>query len=297
MHPQGLSPELNTLADIRAIDRFCEPPTHRLSANVRYSMVGYCQRLQAREDIRSFVHNHVLGCSYFLTNKAPVLKYESNVMNIRQFNHTLHPYWLPDFMNLFTWSFPFVGEKNTEELVKISELKCISGSSKLPYGTLALSTEGIQDAISDFEDAYTEVRHRNERLPLELFDADEAKVFLAKAHSGSLLTTPADIIESPVSCGGAIPEQWADVFSADPIQHAIQGQAWSAGFTWDSDDEAPEFANDAPPPTAAFQYYTPVSIPRIQLHLVSSLFNNLCHRVTHTHVIRTHLVHLGVAAT
>lgn len=36
----------------------------------------------------------------------------------------------------------------------MGELKSISGSAKLPYGTLALGTEGIKDAISGFEDAY-----------------------------------------------------------------------------------------------------------------------------------------------
>ncbi|KAG2071431.1 hypothetical protein BDR04DRAFT_1154341 [Suillus decipiens] len=40
----------------------------------------------------------------------------------------------------------------------------------------------------------------NERLSSELFDAEEAKAFLAQAQSGSLPMTPAYIMESCVSC-------------------------------------------------------------------------------------------------
>ena len=37
---------------------------------------------------------------------------------------------------------------------KSVELKSMSGSAKLPYGTLVLGAEGIKDVISGFNDAY-----------------------------------------------------------------------------------------------------------------------------------------------
>ncbi|BEI83539.1 hypothetical protein CcaverHIS002_0401430 [Cutaneotrichosporon cavernicola] len=169
----GLSPELQTLDDLRAINRFREPPTHGLMCDILWAdpLEDFGNEKNPSEN---FIHNHVRGCSYFFTynaacqflernnllsiiraheaqdagyrmykktkttgfpsvmtifsapnyldvysNKAAVLKYESNVMNIRQFNCTPHPYWLPNFMDVFTWSLPFVGEKITDMLIAI----------------------------------------------------------------------------------------------------------------------------------------------------------------------------------
>jgi len=155
-------------------------------------------------------------------NKAAMVKYEANMFSIRQFNSMPHPYWLPNFMDAFSWSLPFVGEKIThmlaavlnictqeeltesadeptpsevptdrekaerrkviknkilavgrishmfsvlrEESERVSELKSISGSSRLPYGTLALGAEGIKNAIKSFDDA-RKSDIDNERLP------------------------------------------------------------------------------------------------------------------------------------
>ncbi|VDB87903.1 unnamed protein product [Peniophora sp. CBMAI 1063] len=313
----GLSPELNTLDDIRSLDRFREPPTSGLMCDILWS--DPIEEFGSEKTQENFVHNHVRGCSYFFTyqaacqflernrllsiiraheaqdagyrmyrktrttgfpsvmtlfsapnyldvynNKAAILKYESNVLNIRQFNCTPHPYWLPNFMDAFTWSLPFVGEKITDMLVavlntctkeeleessdedeevkldeatkeepseetlerrkvirnkilavgrmsrvfsllreeseRVSELKNVSGSAKLPYGTLASGAEGIKDAISGFGDA-RRADIENERLPPELVDAEseEGRAYMSQPQ------TPSEAEISPAAGLGEAP--------------------------------------------------------------------------------------------
>lgn len=77
----GLSPELNTLDDIRAvsqsslaqevysdliqIDRFREPPTHGIMCDILWA--DPIEDFGSEKTSENFVHNHVRGCSFFFT--------------------------------------------------------------------------------------------------------------------------------------------------------------------------------------------------------------------------------------
>lgn len=78
----GLSPELNTLDDLRSVrpvpaprasltnqvNRFREPPTHGLMCDILWA--DPLEEFGNEKNSEGFIHNHVRGCSYFFTYVA-----------------------------------------------------------------------------------------------------------------------------------------------------------------------------------------------------------------------------------
>lgn len=65
-------------------------------------------------------------------NKGAILKLIDSTLNIQQYNCSPHPYHLPHFLDIFSWSIPFVIEKTLEMLKNILK----PGGEKLKSGTL-----------------------------------------------------------------------------------------------------------------------------------------------------------------
>lgn len=126
-------------------------------------------------------------------NKGAIIKFVDNNLHITQYNYSPHPYILPNFMDIFSWSIPFVIEKILQMLScimkdrgdEIEERK--TGEKKSVNKERKNEIKKKIKAISRLMKMFKNLRDENELL-IELNgscpDANVPKIFLKKIKSG-----------------------------------------------------------------------------------------------------------------
>lgn len=143
-------------------------------------------------------------------NKGAILRYEDDVLNIRQFTHSPHPYWLPGFMDVFTWSIPFVAEKVMEILLVF--MKIVDSKEDEEVEAQAAQTEAKKNLFR------TKVKSVTRMLRMyQAMRKERESVVLAKGLSPSGDHLPATIVsaDAPVKLGS-----FSDVKALDKVNEA-----------------------------------------------------------------------------
>eukprot|EP01147_Barroeca_monosierra_P003416 gene3416-8289_t len=150
----GISPELLLIEDIDKIDRFQEPDESGPMCDLLWSDPH--ENFDGDTGLSNFMHNETRGCSYVYTHKAVceflnrnkllsvIRAHEAQDVGYRMYksnpetgfpsvitifsapnyldvynNKHCFQHRLPNFLDVFSWSLPFIGEKTTEMLESI----------------------------------------------------------------------------------------------------------------------------------------------------------------------------------
>jgi len=97
-------------------------------------------------------------------NKAACIKFDVNVLNIKQFTESPHPYYLPNFMDVFRWSLPFVAEKVTDLLANVLDMNGVDEEEvKSPIARPGLLKKKVM-AVTKLVRMYKILRQESENV-------------------------------------------------------------------------------------------------------------------------------------
>ncbi|KAI0794857.1 Metallo-dependent phosphatase [Abortiporus biennis] len=276
----GISPELQTLADIETLDRFAEPASHGLLCdllwadpipNFGHEQEPSYEHPQGLPPGTLWENNSTRGCSFYFTyeaackflernellgifrgheaqdagytmhrktptkkfpsvitifsapnyldvyhNRGAVIKYKNKNITIRQYNATQHPYWLPNFMDAFTWSLPFIGAKITEMLLAILS---VCSEEELEHSEFSSDEEGHLEGdegetrtIADLSLTPSEISARREQIKNKILAVGKMqRVFQILREEAENATELSTGLSSPT---GTPPGAWPGGFAS-----------------------------------------------------------------------------------
>jgi len=125
-------------------------------------------------------------------NKAALLMLNNATLNVKQFHFTEHPYHLPNFMNVFEWSLPFIAEKITEilqvlsipdeaELAENQPPEAKEGELKMPVTRKSLTADQ-NDSLELIQRILTSGGDEHELLIVDETEAARRRRMQQKAH-------------------------------------------------------------------------------------------------------------------
>jgi len=146
-------------------------------------------------------------------NKGAIMKYENNVINIRQFNHSPHPYYLPGFMDVFSWSLPFVADKMAELLYVITNLVDDASAEKAEIEALKVheEKERKREAVRN--------KIRTVSRMLRLFKSMKEE----REQEGSPHSSPTKTLAAPPTIAIPLPSDLKDDHRRESIDKGVGG--------------------------------------------------------------------------
>ncbi|KAI0828560.1 Metallo-dependent phosphatase [Trametes gibbosa] len=207
-------------------------------------------------------------------NRGAVIKYKNRNITIRQYNATSHPYWLPNFMDAFTWSLPFVGEKITEMLLAIlavcSDQELESTSSEEDDSERARELDSDSDdetrTVADLSLGPGEISQRRQEIKNKILAVGRMqRIFqlLREESENATELTPAPMPGGPPMAGTGTPTAWPGGFHATggaPDALGVQGTQMRRMIRTFSDARASDIANERMP---QFDYMASQSMPLV----------------------------------